>query len=323
MSDLPSISVVLPVHNGALWIRECVESLLAQRMPPTEVVVVDDGSRDDPASALRGLPVHLIRLNQNRGRAAARNAGIRVASGELIVFAEDDGYYPPEYLERIVEPFTDPGVAGSIGPCRVHRPDTFITRCRDAERVGHFAAYKPFTAWAYRAADLHAVGGFDRTLEFAEDVDLGRRIAQRCGRIAYVREAVWFHREPNHLSGFMRRRFRAGAGNLLYKLRAGRSPLPPRARVLALGMLVLAAAIVILTSIGQHTAAFAVLLPTPVLPLLARWNFVRRARRGGARFVHACGWVYLEFAGWVAAALGTLVALVVGPARMQIRLRGR
>jgi hypothetical protein len=88
-------------------------------------------------------------------------------------------------------------------------------------------------------------------------------------------------------------------------------------------MLVLAAAIVILTSIGQHTAAFAVLLPTPVLPLLARWNFVRRARRGGARFIHACGWVYLEFAGWVAAALGTLVALVVGPARMQIRLRGR
>lgn len=323
MSDLPSISVILPVHNGALWIRECVESLLAQRMPPREVIVVDDGSHDDPAGSLRGLPVHFIRLDENRGRASARNAGIAAAGGDLIVFAEDDGHYPPQYLERIVEPFADPGVAGSIGPCRVHQPNTFITRCRDAERAGHYATFKPFTAWAYRTADLRAIGGFDPTLEFAEDIDLGRRVALQCGRIAYVPEAVWYHREPHRLSGFIRRRYRAGAGNLLYKLRSGASPLPARARLLAAGLVVLLAAFFFVVRSGQYDVALATLFAAPALPLLARWSFVRRARREGARLIHACGWVYLEFAGWVAAAFGTVVALAVGPARMQVRLRGR
>jgi hypothetical protein len=318
----PRITVVLPVHNGEAWIRECVGSLARQTSPAHEIIVVDDGSADGTADAVRDLPVRLISLDSNRGRASARNAGLEAATGELIVFAEDDGLYPPHYLERLTSPFADPAIAGAIGPYRVLRPDTWITRCRDAERAIHFANYSPFTAWAYRTADVRRLGGFDQRLEVAEDVDLGRRVARECGRIAWVPGALWYHREPAGLWRFLRRRFRAGAGSLLDRMRPGR-PLVPRRAMAALLAVPAAGALTAFTAGDVVWAPAAGLALLPLLPPVLRARFVAGAREAGVRTSHAIGWTYLELAGWAAAAAGSVWALALGPARVHQRLRGR
>jgi hypothetical protein len=204
----------------------------------------------------------------------------------------------------------------------VYRPDTWITRCRDAERAIHFMRYSPFTAWAYRTADVRRVGGFDERLEVAEDVDLGRRVAAGCGRIAWVPGALWYHREPAGLWRFLRRRFRAGAGSMLDRMRPGR-PLVPRRAMTALLALPAAGALTAFTAGNVVWLPAAGLALLPLLPPLLRARFVASARIAGVRTAHAIGWTWLEFAGWTAAAAGSLWALALGPARVHRRLRGR
>ena len=318
----PTISVVIPVHNGEKWVRECVESLLRQSLPAIEIIVVDDGSTDGTTRVVGELPVRLMELGMNAGRARARNTGLEAASGELIVFAEDDGWYPDHYLERLISPFEDAGVAGSIGPYRVLRPDTWVARCRDAERAIHFARYSPFTAWAYRTAAIRQLGGFDERLEMGEDVDLGRRVARLCGRIVHVPDALWYHREPADLRRFLRRRFRAGAGSLVYRLRPGNALVPRRA--LAAGFVFPAVGVITAFSAGQIAwlpVATALLLP--VLPPLLRARFVSSAPLAGVGIGYAVAWTWLELAGWAAAFAGSAWALATGPARVHQRLRGR
>src|SRR5262245_48814013 len=87
----PSISIVVPCYNGALYLRETLESALAQTVPPLEVIVVDDGSTDDSVAIARsfGNAVRVV-CQQNKGVSAARNNGIQHATGDYIMFLDGD-----------------------------------------------------------------------------------------------------------------------------------------------------------------------------------------------------------------------------------------
>ena len=93
--------MVIPVYNAAHLVGDAVASALAQTWPTLEVVVVDDGSRDDPAGALaeavRGGRVRVVR-QENRGAAGARNSGVSEAVGDLIAFCDDDDEWLPGKL---------------------------------------------------------------------------------------------------------------------------------------------------------------------------------------------------------------------------------
>jgi glycosyltransferase involved in cell wall biosynthesis len=93
------VSVVVPVHNGAAFVADALESVLAQTYAPVEVIVVDDGSDDDTASivARHGPAVAVIR-QPHAGPAAARNAGVSAASGEYISFLDADDLWPVDKL---------------------------------------------------------------------------------------------------------------------------------------------------------------------------------------------------------------------------------
>lgn len=102
----PTVSVVIPAYRAATFIGRAVDSVLGQTSPPSEVLVIDDGSPDDIAGALRpyGNRVTLIR-KPNGGAASARNLGIDRASGDYIAFLDADDYWAPEKLERQLELF--------------------------------------------------------------------------------------------------------------------------------------------------------------------------------------------------------------------------
>src|SRR5688500_3708111 len=89
-------SVILPVRNGAAFIEQAIASALPQLSADDEVVVVDNGSTDETVSIVQALTNPRVRLieEQRPGPAAARNAGLAVANGELISFLDHDDYWP-------------------------------------------------------------------------------------------------------------------------------------------------------------------------------------------------------------------------------------
>lgn len=105
------VSTIVPVYNGAQWLQSTVESLLAQSYPEHEIVLVDDGSSDDSlqlAQALAAQYPQILAISQtNGGVAAARNTGIRAASGELIALCDQDDLWMPGKLAAQVPLFSD------------------------------------------------------------------------------------------------------------------------------------------------------------------------------------------------------------------------
>jgi glycosyltransferase involved in cell wall biosynthesis len=96
------ISVVVPVFNGEAFIRDCIASVLAQTHPPCEIVVVNDGSTDGTGAALLEFGSRIRVIEQaNRGRSAARNAGIAAAGGEYVAFLDADDRYAPGHLQAL------------------------------------------------------------------------------------------------------------------------------------------------------------------------------------------------------------------------------
>jgi len=100
----PAISVVVPLYNKAPYVEKAIASVLSSGENIHEVVVVDDGSTDDGpevVSRIRDARVKLVRQS-NQGVSAARNRGIREASGDFIAFLDADDYWLPEYIPQIV-----------------------------------------------------------------------------------------------------------------------------------------------------------------------------------------------------------------------------
>lgn len=113
MLTRPLLSVVIPTRNRARMVGEAVESALCQQNGEVEVIVVDDGSTDDTANVLArnfASRIHVLRLPHRRGAGAARNAGVRLASGELLAFLDDDDLWLAGKLDaelRVFERFPE------------------------------------------------------------------------------------------------------------------------------------------------------------------------------------------------------------------------
>lgn len=108
------VSIIIPVYNHAEYLPQCIESALAQTYKDFEVIVVDDGSTDDSASIAAQYPVEVIRqLNRgqkHRSAGSARNRGIAVSWGELILPLDADDWIEPDYLSKTV-----PLMSGNVG----------------------------------------------------------------------------------------------------------------------------------------------------------------------------------------------------------------
>jgi glycosyltransferase involved in cell wall biosynthesis len=109
---VPTVSVVIPVHNGARYLAEAIASVLAQDHRPLEVLVIDDGSTDESAAvaAAFGPPVRVVHQAQ-QGAAAARNHGAALAQGVWVAFLDADDCWLPDKLSRqLAAPAADPRV---------------------------------------------------------------------------------------------------------------------------------------------------------------------------------------------------------------------
>ncbi|MBA7689290.1 Undecaprenyl-phosphate 4-deoxy-4-formamido-L-arabinose transferase [subsurface metagenome] len=104
----PTVSVIIPTYNRAHLVSRAIESVLNQTYQDFEIIVVDDGSTDDTEEIVRSFKnerIRYIRHEKNKGAAAARNTGIKVAKGEYIAFQDSDDEWLPEKLEKQMKVF--------------------------------------------------------------------------------------------------------------------------------------------------------------------------------------------------------------------------
>lgn len=186
------LSVVIPAYNAARTIRAAVASALNQTRPVLEVIVVDDGSTDATAEVVAGIEDPRVGLQSraNGGPAAARNAGIAQARGELIGFLDSDDLWLPRYVERAAAALSaaaNPGFAytsaylfrGDTGRVRrgtvMKAPDP-RPEDRESFLIELLRRNFVFTAAVVPAAVLAALGGYDETLTLSDEYDLWLRI---------------------------------------------------------------------------------------------------------------------------------------------------
>ena len=120
----PEVTVIVPVHDGARYLPECIASLRAQTLASMEFLFVDDGSRDGTpallsAAAREDARVRVITFPENRGVSAARNAGIGAARGEFIGFCDADDTAEPEMYGALLSACRETGADVSF--CRVYK----------------------------------------------------------------------------------------------------------------------------------------------------------------------------------------------------------
>jgi glycosyltransferase involved in cell wall biosynthesis len=188
------IVAIIPLYNGAKYIRQALTSVLAQHLQPTEIVVVDDGSTDDgPRIVAEMAATHPIRLlrKPNGGQSSARNFGVAATTSGLIALLDQDDIWYPHHLQDLAEPFlsrsngalgwvygnldeideTGNVMARAVLPDDDGRhPKRSIIACL---REDMFVL--PSASMISRAA-FESVGGFDEQLRGYEDDDLFLRL---------------------------------------------------------------------------------------------------------------------------------------------------
>lgn len=102
----PLVSVIIPIFNGADFLAEAVDSIVRQEYEPLEIIMVDDGSTDESAEAIRSIRGNIQYIHQeHQGVAAARNTGLKAARGELIGFLDQDDLWPEGRLGGLIAHF--------------------------------------------------------------------------------------------------------------------------------------------------------------------------------------------------------------------------
>jgi glycosyltransferase involved in cell wall biosynthesis len=190
------IAAIMPLYNGARYVQEALESVLAQTRPADEIIVVDDGSTDEGPEIVRAMArsvaIHLYQ-KQNGGQSSARNYGVRLATSDLIAFLDQDDMWYPDHLAELAKPFLEPRrrklgwaygnldevdqsgrmvLHSCLQALPFHHPKTDVFKCLKNDMF-----VLPSSSLIAKSA-FEAVGGFDENLAGYEDDDLFLRLFQ-------------------------------------------------------------------------------------------------------------------------------------------------
>jgi GT2 family glycosyltransferase len=216
---VPKVTVVVPVRDAERAIGPCIDSLLALRYPAQrlELRVVDNGSKDGTRAVLAGYGDRIAIVTERRpGAAAARNAGLRGAGGEIVAFTDADCIVDPGWLEALVAPLSDPAVGIAGGTIRALAPanpvELFGEAIHDHRRAieEYDPPYAITMSWASRLEVLRELGGFDERFLRGQDVELSYRALQAGYCFAFVPGAIVYHRNERDLRGLFTEGFTHG-----------------------------------------------------------------------------------------------------------------
>lgn len=185
--EAPLVSVAVPCYNQAHFLRDVIESVLAQTYPHIELVVVDDGSPDNTTDVVADYPIVRCVRQENRGVAEARNTGFRASNGEFVLFIDADDRLTPNAVQAHLRCFAEHPEAGFVvgavehiiadGSYRgaPHSPVLKADHYKHMLEANHIANT---IAVMFRRSVLETVGGFKKYFSPAEDYEFLLRAAR-------------------------------------------------------------------------------------------------------------------------------------------------
>jgi glycosyltransferase involved in cell wall biosynthesis len=199
------VTVLLPVKDGAPWLLAALDSLATQSQPPSEVVVVDDGSSDGSMDIVAGSNLRGLRVvtGPRAGLAAALSAGLAAASHDLVARLDQDDLAHPRRIETQARLLLErPEVLMCGSWALVHRPHRLTRQFRPPTVMSDIRRYlclgNPFvhSSVMFRREAVEGVGGYRSPTQepYPEDYDLWSRLAQS-GELINVPQALVTYRE--------------------------------------------------------------------------------------------------------------------------------
>ena len=210
----PLVSILIPAYNAAPWIAETLSSALAQTHPGCEIVVVDDGSRDDTLDRARAVAARFpdrVRVagQTNSGASAARNHAFRLSRGDFIQFLDADDLLSPRKIELQLARLAG-APAGAVATCRWGRFETDPAAARFVDE----AVFRDFVpvewlllhasearmmhpaAWLAPRAICERAGPWDETLSLNDDGEYFARVVLASAGVAFTpaAEAATYYR---------------------------------------------------------------------------------------------------------------------------------
>jgi GT2 family glycosyltransferase len=197
------LSVVIPAHDAAGTLADCLRAVKRSAGGRAEVIVVDDGSTDDTGEIARRAGVELVRHVAPKGPARARNAGARRAAAPIVLFVDADVALAEEAIPRVLDAFTAApdlaAVFGSYDDAPASR--SLVSDYRNLlHHFVHQTSQEESTSFwgacgAVRTTAFFAVGGFDERYErpSIEDIELGSRFARAGFRVRLDKQLVGRH----------------------------------------------------------------------------------------------------------------------------------
>ena len=220
LTERPLVSVIIPTFNSERFLEECLLSLKNQTYRRIEVILVDDGSTDRTVEVAKRSGCRIVN-NPKRGRAEAKNEGVKVSGGEYVFFVDSDMELTTNVIAECVKlAKSDLGIGGIVVPER-SIGDSFWVRVRDFERT-FYAGSNVESARFFRSEIVERVGGFEEGLTFFEESTLPYKIEQNGYNVVARVSSVIRHHEENFLLGaWLRKKFFYGETIQAYKREYG------------------------------------------------------------------------------------------------------
>jgi glycosyltransferase involved in cell wall biosynthesis len=212
---MPKISVIIPTHNRAEFLRCAITSVLSQTLQDFEVIVVDDASVDNTQEVVRSFGDDRIRylrhhVTTNKGAASARNTGVLHANGDYIAFLDDDDEWLPDKLKMQLDRLElSPPTLGGVytGSLEVERSNGKIVSRIIPSKKGRIFDEMIIQNWIGPTSTLilrkqcfEKVGLFDASLSYSEDYDMWLRVSKEYDFDYIAEPLVKFHYHETGLS---------------------------------------------------------------------------------------------------------------------------
>jgi cellulose synthase/poly-beta-1,6-N-acetylglucosamine synthase-like glycosyltransferase len=243
--DLPPVTILVPAYNEGAVIQGSIRSLLELDYPRYEILVIDDGSKDDTylkASAYEGehgRAVVRVITKPNGGKARALNTGIAAATSGFVLCMDGDSALHPQTLRRAIRHMRDPHIGAVAGSVKVVNRTNLLSSLQALEYIeglnmvraaqGFFRLVNiiPGPIGLFRKSALNEVGGYDHDT-FAEDCDLTLKLLLIGWKIQYEPGSIAYTEAPEKLLDLLKQRYRWTRGILQAIAKHKRTLVDPR-----------------------------------------------------------------------------------------------
>lgn len=262
LQEYPFISIIVPVKNHPVDLRECLQSLARLNYPEDkyEIIVIDDGSRENLSTLVSQFNARYIRMETSAGQSAARNAGAEKAGGEILAFIDADCVAGPDWLSDLAPFFAAEGVGAAGGLVDGFFNKSFLDRYEKVSsslnmgrrlifQTGNTSNfYVPSCNLLVRKKAFWETGGFRTGMHLGEDVDFCWRMRSKGYDLIYLPRGKVAHKHRNQLLKLLRRRYDYGTSEAsLYNIHKNKKKIFPLPIGAGLSFLAVIAAILLLS----------------------------------------------------------------------------